>query len=219
MTDLVRTRNTEDISATVFSYTLGDGANRTIPLKVANATGGIYTHIDDGGNLLTAMSSYYLYYAFGGSAEGSEPVMTSPYLDFSTRMAMITMALPVYFEQHFVGVVGIDLPLNVLSEAIGEVTLGRKSYVFVVNGEEEVILHPLVADPLTTLFSVGDEYNPVYISNLEPDEFNVANMMDALEGTQKIEGTFMSPVCDHFAFLCILCLVPSSTSYILHTLM
>merc|ERR1719295_563917 len=197
VTDLVKRRNVPDISATVFSYTLGDGADTTVPWKVANVTGGIYTHIDDGDdNLLTAMSSYYLYYAFGDASDNSDVVVTSPYLDFSTGVAMIPMALPVYFEEHFIGVLGIDLPLNVLSEAIGEVTLGRRSYSFVVNGEEEVILHPLVADPLTAEYSVGDQYNPVYISNLEPAEFNVANMMSADEGSQTIEGTVMSPAGD-----------------------
>merc|ERR1719295_2088431 len=44
VTDLVKRRNTEDISATVFSYTLGDGAEGDIPWSVANVTGGIYTH-------------------------------------------------------------------------------------------------------------------------------------------------------------------------------
>ena len=202
VTDLVKRRNVPDISATVFSYTLGDGADTTVPWKVANVTGGIYAHIDDGDdNLLTAMSSYYLYYAFGDASDNSDVVVTSPYLDFSTKVAMITMALPVYFEEHFIGVLGIDLPLNVLSEAIGEVTLGRRSYSFVVNGEEEVILHPLVADPLTAEYSVGDQYNPVYISNLEPAEFDVANMMSADEGSQTIEGTVMSPVCNGLLFL------------------
>ena len=115
---------------------------------------------------------------------------------------MITMALPVYFQEYFIGVVGIDIPLNFLSEAIGEVVLGRRSYSFIVNQENEAILHPLVPNPLTTLFSVGDEYNPVFIYDLEPEEFDDAAMLTALSGTQTIEGTVRTPVwCSlHFCF-------------------
>jgi len=194
---LVRSRNTVDIGAVVFSYTLGDGADTAVPRAVAEATGGIYTHVDDGDeNLLTAMSSYYLYYAFGDEESNNDMIVTSPYLDFGTGMAMVTMALPVYFSGFFVGVAGIDIPLNFLSEAIGDVILGRKSYSFIVNQENEVILHPLVPDPLTTMFSAGDEYNPVYLNDLEPVEFDTSELMMGAVGTQKIEGTVKSPAGD-----------------------
>ena len=161
----MQTRNTEDIGATVFSYTLGDEADPTVAQSVANVTGGIYTHIDDGDeDLLTAMSSFYLYYAYGNGADDNDIVVTSPYLDFSTGVAMITMAKSVYFEGYFIGVVGTDIPLTLLSDTVGEVVLGRKSYSFLVNEQEEVILHPLLANPLITSsfegdygFIVGDE--------------------------------------------------------------
>jgi len=197
VTDLVRSRNVADIGATVFSFTLGGGANTVIPERVANVTGGIYTHIDDGDdNLLTAMSSYYLYYAYGAADSADDLVITSPYLDFSSGAAMVTMALPVYFEQFFVGVLGLDLPLSFLSEAVGEVVLGRNSYSFLVNEEKEVILHPLVPNPLTSMFSEGDEYHPVYIDGLEPDAFDSSLLESRASGTVKIQGTVRSPAGD-----------------------
>ena len=220
MTDFVQQRNT-NISATIFSFTLGDEANTTIPWKVADATGGIHTHIDDGDDddFLTAMSSYYLYYAFGDSTNNSDIVVTSPYLDFSTGVAMITMALPVYFEAFFIGVVGVDIPLTFLSQTIGQVVIGRNSYSFLVNQVEEVILHPMLANLLTTTFSVGDDYDPVYISDLEPDEFNVTKMMSAANGSQKIEGTVMIPVCGRFSIfiLFLLYTLHSNTDFNLFT--
>ena len=189
---------------------------------MANATGGIYTHIDDGDeNLITAMSSYYLYYAYGDDESNNDLVVTSPYLDFGTGMAMVTMALPVYFEEHFVGVVGIDIPLTFLSEAIGEVVLGRQSYSFIVNQENEVILHPLVPDPLTTMFSVGDSYKPVYIDDLEPVEFDTSLLWSG-SGTQKITGTVKQPVCFYLFFsslfffeaACLICKCPLRCSFV-----
>ena len=192
--------NIDDMSATVFSYTFGNDADTTIPRVLANVSGGIYTHIDDGDdNLLTVMSSYYLSYAHN---EGNiSNMVTSPYLDFSTGMHMITMALSVYSDGFFIGVLGVDIPLSFLSETIGDVVLpGRKSYSFMVNQEQEVILHPLLTDPLTTLFSVGDEYTPIHISNLEPDELNVTSMMTVDQGSQKIVGDVKVPVCCHTFF-------------------
>ena len=205
MTKLVKSRNTPDIDATIFSFTLGGGADTSSARKVAEATGGIHTHTNDRDDtLLTAMSSYYLYYAFGDTSDNSGVVVTSPYLDFGTGVAMITMALPVYFDDFFVGVLGVDIPLTLLSETTGNVKIGRNSYLFVVNQEEEVIFHPRLANPLTTTFSVGDTYNPVYISDFEPEQFNVADMINAEVGSQKIEGTVRIPVCGkphhYFAF-------------------
>ena len=218
VTDLVRQRNT-NISATVFSFTLGDEADKVIAWEVATATGGIHIHTNDGDDddFLTAVSSYYLYYAFGESYNNSDLAVTSPYLDFSSGVAMITMALPVYFEEFFIGVVGVDIPLTLLSEAIGQVVIGRSSYSFLVNQVEEVILHPLVANPLTTTFSVGDEYDPVYINNLEPDEFNVTKMMSADEGSQKIVGTVINPVSGRFSLFILFLLhaLHSNTDVIL----
>ena len=118
-------------------------------------------------------------YALGDREGNNEMIITSPYLDFSTGAAMITMALPVYFSDYVVGVVSIDLPLTFLSEAIG-----RKSYSFIANTEGEVILHPLVPDPLTTFFAEGDEYNAVFIEDLEPAEFDIS-LITSRDGKHK----------------------------------
>jgi len=187
--DIISDRNTADVGATIFSYTLGDGADTRIPAAVANMTNGVYTHIDDNDeSLINKMSSYYMYYALGDTAN-NDMVITSPYLDFATGAAMITMALPVYFSDYFVGVVGIDLPLTFLSEAIGDVIIGRKSYSFITNIEGEVILHPLVPDPMTTLFAEGEEYNAVFIDDLEPAEFDTSLLTSRSTGSTKIHGT------------------------------
>ena len=196
VTELIRSRNTADIDATIFSYTLGAEAVASVPQSVAEMTGGIYAHIADGDeNLLTAMSSYYLYYAYGDIQDNRDIVVTSPYLDYSTGQPMITMSLPVYFRNYFIGVVGTDIPLSFLSEAVGDVMIGRKSYSFIVNQEGEVILHPFVPNPLTATISDDDTYHPVYISDLEPVEFDASDLLSGESGTQKIEGTVKESVC------------------------
>ena len=195
---VISSRNTEDIGAVIFSYTLGAGAKVDIPRKLSEATSGIYTHIDDGStSLATVMSSYYLYYAYGAASTNSDMVVTSPYLDFATRVPMITMAQPVYIDDvYFVGVVGIDLPLTLLSDAFGDVVIGRRSYSFIVNEESEAILHPLIPNPLTTLFSEGDAYNAVFIEDLEPSEFDVTLLTARGSGNVKVTATVKQPAGD-----------------------
>ncbi len=70
--------------------------------KVAEITGGIYTHIDDGdGNLATAMSSFYLYYAYGLQTE--EITVSTPFISFSSGKLTVTLSKPVYVDNSFVG--------------------------------------------------------------------------------------------------------------------
>eukprot|EP00485_Elphidium_margaritaceum_P006577 CAMPEP_0202689004 /NCGR_PEP_ID=MMETSP1385-20130828/4377_1 /ASSEMBLY_ACC=CAM_ASM_000861 /TAXON_ID=933848 /ORGANISM="Elphidium margaritaceum" /LENGTH=1091 /DNA_ID=CAMNT_0049344079 /DNA_START=25 /DNA_END=3300 /DNA_ORIENTATION=- len=200
VSDLITARNNADINAVIFSYTLGSGAIPTVPEKVAELTDGIYTHIEDGdSSLATVMSSYYIYYAFGDASQSM--VVSAPYLDFSTGLLMVTMAMPVYIDDaYFIGVVGTDIPLTFLSDAIGDVVIGRKSYSFVVNDQTEAILHPLIPNPLTAFFSTDDTYNAVFIENLEPAEFDSsvflnANRVNTLR-TSKISTTVKQPAGD-----------------------
>eukprot|EP01084_Bolivina_argentea_P238526 400714_1 len=81
VSDMVQKRNTNDIDAIVFSYTLGDESKPDIPRKIAILTNGIYTHIDDEDtHLITIMSSYYLYYAYGSELDENDKIIkiTSP---------------------------------------------------------------------------------------------------------------------------------------------
>jgi len=162
---------------------------------VAEDTGGVYTHINDSdSNLATLMSSFYLFYASGNADTNASLTVTSPYFDFSTGTPMITMALPVYIDNvHFVGVVGIDLPLTLLSEAIGDVVIGHKSYSFIVNSVGEALIHPLLADPLT---SSATSYSAVFISDLEPSELDVSALTNREDGFVQIQAELRQPAGD-----------------------
>eukprot|EP01083_Nonionella_stella_P214791 773620_1 len=202
VSSLIKERNTVDIGAFVLSYTLGVEAQSTVPEKVAKDTNGIYTHIDDQDeNLITAMSSYYLYFAYGnnGDAERDNIIVTSPYLGFTTNVLMITMALPIYVNKtYFVGVVGTNIPLSFLSDAIGDITIGRKSYSFVMNQESELIIHHLIPSAFELLDS-NAEYKATFVDDVEPAEFIqtvLQNMLKREDGTQRIEASVQLPAGD-----------------------
>ena len=57
-------------------------------------------------------------------------------------------------------------------------------------------MHPLILDPLTTLFSEGDEYRAVYIDDVEPEELNISLITSRKSGYIKIEATVKQPAGD-----------------------
>eukprot|EP01083_Nonionella_stella_P316929 1151756_1 len=170
VTDVVLQRNTDTIDATIFSYTVGDESAPNMAVSVAEVTDGVYTHIDED-NLNTAVSSYYLYYVHGGGS-GSTIRITSPYLDAQSGVVLVSMSMPVFIDDtYFAGVVGTDIPLTALSDAIGDVTFGHKSYTFVMNEETQLLLHPLISAPSKLFDSATAEYKPIYVSDAEPQAF------------------------------------------------
>ncbi len=65
-------------------------------------TDGIYTHIDDGdSNLATAMSSFYLYYAYG--LQTDDIFISPPFISFSSGKLLIVLVKPVYIDHRFIG--------------------------------------------------------------------------------------------------------------------
>ena len=81
-TQLIKEKNGESINAVIFTYTVGDDESSQIPQKIADITNGIYTHINDNDeSLITKMSSYYLYYAYGNT-NNDDIIITSPYPDY-----------------------------------------------------------------------------------------------------------------------------------------
>jgi len=171
---VIQARNNE-LDVTIFSYTLGSGADTTVPQAIADMTGGVYTHIDDQDtNLATIMASFYMYIAFGTkNSQNIEDLITisEPYLSFGSTTTMITMSLPIYINDHFVGVAGTDITLNELHNIIGDVIIGYKSYSFIGNNKGIALVHPRL--PSFDAYNNGELTDIVIkkMYELEPQEF------------------------------------------------
>eukprot|EP01083_Nonionella_stella_P057570 151074_1 len=82
------------------------------------------------------------------------------------------MAMPVYINNtYFAGVVGTDIPLSILTDAIGDITIGHKSYTFVMNKESELLIHPLITSSSQLFDTITSQYKPIYVTDVEPTEF------------------------------------------------
>lgn len=108
-----------------FTYSFGAGADETLPKRIACETNGIWSRINDGGNLAEAMAAYYKYFAFGLSDLQNNDFVAwvEPYLFASGQGLGTSVSAPVYDRSVdppvLAGVVGLDLSLAALQDALG----------------------------------------------------------------------------------------------------
>jgi len=83
---------------TIFTYSLGEASDRNVTKTIACSTGGIWTFVDDCGDLVGEMSSYYKLFALGNGQEGNEDVVSwvETYKFFSRGVYGTTVSMPVY---------------------------------------------------------------------------------------------------------------------------
>ena len=116
--------------ATVFTYSFGMSADTSTTKKISCSTNGISNHIDDwarGGDLISAMSSYYKMFALGLGEDINRnfTALVEPYRFFSDGNMGTTVSAPVFDrseENHhqFLGVVAVDSHMYALEQAVGE---------------------------------------------------------------------------------------------------
>ncbi|MBF8982349.1 methyl-accepting chemotaxis protein [Lutibacter sp. B2] len=71
-------------------------------------------------------------------------IWTDPYIDTDTGKTVITVARPVYNEfnsKEFVGVLGIDISLEILSERINSIKIGKNGYPIILDKELNIMTH------------------------------------------------------------------------------
>ena len=152
-------------SATIFTYALGSGADEVMTKKIACEAGGIYTKIPDSGgdDLRKYMSSYYkLYAVLQGKIENSDFVTwVEPYL-FNNGVTGTTVSTPVYDRTvtppHWVGVLGIDFPVDALETAAG----GSDSY--------QTVLDEIIRTSTATCPNIDTSQRQCIIEALRRDE-------------------------------------------------
>ena len=113
--ELINVINSYNKQITLFTYALGSGTDTTILKDLACQYGGIMFEITDtstdSATLATTMRSYYTYISEGVSI--TNPVWTEPYEDAFGFGRLVTVSMPVYFEEggvrKILGVVGIDV--------------------------------------------------------------------------------------------------------------
>jgi tetratricopeptide (TPR) repeat protein len=94
------------------------------------------------------------------SANPNNVILTPPYLDASTGEVIVTAAKAVFSSANqFIGVIGIDISMDVLARSITDRTILSSGYPFLIvnNNEGTIVLHRQVSldsDEVKTIFDV-----------------------------------------------------------------
>ena len=111
------------LGARIFTYTLGDGAQKVAAKRLACENGGVYQHVPDCGDLGSAMASYFNVLAAGISKDATarrNPRWVN-YFASTNNEEILSGCLPVYKDSgtpgavaQFLGATCIDL--NIIAE-------------------------------------------------------------------------------------------------------
>ncbi|MCP3874545.1 MAG: PAS domain S-box protein [Desulfobacteraceae bacterium] len=96
--------------------------------------------------------------------KGRQVVWTNPYMFFTSQKPGITAAEPIYdANDKFLGIVGVDIELDVLSNFIGSLRVGKTGIAFMIDKDSNVIAYP---DSAQLKYSDGKENTKIRLPKL-----------------------------------------------------
>ena len=76
-----------------------------------------------------------------------------PYYNDNIKAEMVSYVEPVFYDGKFIGVIGIDIPYEVLSSQIEDIRIYRSGYAYVLSENNTIIYHPD--------YSIGDSMDHI----------------------------------------------------------
>ncbi|WP_432402543.1 methyl-accepting chemotaxis protein [Wukongibacter sp. M2B1] len=71
-----------------------------------------------------------------------EPFVSKSYFSLSGGIPVTSIFVPIYNNSKLMGIIGSDIKLNKLQEMVEKYSLGKGSYICIIDGEGVVIAHP-----------------------------------------------------------------------------
>jgi len=179
----------------IFSYVVGKPTDTGVPMSLACNNDGSFATVSDTGDIGAVLSNYYMHMGHGTAS------WTLPYFGSSQGQLMVTYAIPVYSsKEQLLGVVGVDLPLAAVEEAINAVLAqsGGNGYAFLVDFEGDAVFHPdFKASSTLRFFDIELQETLVNTEDFlrttrKATEFYASvrrSMVDGTRGTRKLAVT------------------------------
>lgn len=121
---------------------------------------------------------------FKKAIKEKQVIWTAPYIFFTSKEPGITTAGPIYDNDNLVGVVGVDIELDVLSNFIGNLRVGKTGVAFMVDDENNVIAYP---DMEQLKYQAGNTSDDMRLPKL--DELSNPLCKLALDAVEKAKET------------------------------
>lgn len=83
--------------------------------------------------------------------ENKKPTWMNPYLNQNINVTMISYVIPVYMENESVGIIGMDISLEMIETMISEATIYDSGYSCLVDTDNNIVTHKE--------YSLGDSLN------------------------------------------------------------
>ena len=99
---------------------------------------------------------------FWAPKENGHPLWLSPYVTDTIEEFVISYNVPVYRNEDFVGVVGIEISYMTLGQQIDRIKVGKTGYSWIVEKDTGVIIY----HPLIDLYKLPKESRPVVPSGI-----------------------------------------------------
>jgi hypothetical protein len=123
--EMERLRNRDKHDVQLFTYSIGETEVEVFPKALACAVGGVWSRLVDDDDIFDALTSYYQLFTLGLGAGPNKDftAWVEPYVYATGGVLGTTVSAPVYDRTIspplFLGVVGIDFPLEALDRALG----------------------------------------------------------------------------------------------------
>lgn len=179
---------------TLFTYSFGSGADDIVPKQIACQNDGIWSQIDDGGDLAKSMGAYYKYFAYGlGSGNNEDFVAWVEPYEYSTGVGLGTTASAPVFDRTveppvLAGVVGQDVSFAALEKAFGEMNSSQRTII------DKIIQRSGAVCPKIELSACQLESLRKYGSDDRGNDKALCN--HCVEGTI---SPLQAPLCDKYA--------------------
>ena len=79
---------------------------------------------------------------YQAAVENKEVTWTEAYVDTATNQTIITLTKPVYENATLVGVMGIDISIQTLTELINKTKFGNTGFAFILDQNGHILAHP-----------------------------------------------------------------------------
>lgn len=74
-------------------------------------------------------------------AQQKKPLWMAPYLNNNINVKMISYVVPLYKNQHFIGVVGMDIDFKILQDTVSSTTVYDRGYAFLTTEDAVIVYH------------------------------------------------------------------------------
>ena len=120
---------------------------------------------------------------YANAVSTSDIVMTNPYVDSQTGNLVVTLSTRIMNGNTLVGVMGLDITINSLSEIIKTSKNEYRAYAFVLNEDDTVLMHPdekfaPVNGEFANLIAVGGEQYQSLITAVHQGKQDVIKIKD-----------------------------------------